>query len=158
MARRAPRPSFQVELRPAAEQDYGFAEHLYVQTMRPLLQKLGAWDETDLLGRFKTSFDVTNVRIIRVNGMDAGFMQISETETEINIDQIHLLEGFRSQGIGSRLIGHLQRTAITKNKPLSLAVIRGNPALALYQRLGFVTVTEDVTKLFMRSAQTPKAT
>jgi ribosomal protein S18 acetylase RimI-like enzyme len=147
----AARPSLQVELRPATEQDYAFAERLYVETMRPLLQNLEAWDEADVLGRFKASFDVAQVQIIRVDGTDAGFMQTSEMEAEINLDQIHLEKGYRSRGIGSRLIGDLLCTAAARDKDLSLAVVHGNRALALYQHLGFQIVGKDATKLYMRA-------
>jgi ribosomal protein S18 acetylase RimI-like enzyme len=149
--RGAPQPPLRVELRPATEHDYAFTERLYVQTMRPLLQKLGAWDEVDVLGRFKTCFAAGgDVRIICVDGIDAGFLQTSETETEINLDQIHLNGRYRSLGIGSHLIRDLQRAAVAKHKSLALAVVHGNPALALYQRLGFVTTDQDATKLYMR--------
>ena len=146
----AARPPLKVNLRPVTDEDYAFAERLYVETMRPLLQRLEAWDEADVLGRFRTSFDVTQVRIIRVDGKDAGFVQTSETDAEINLDQIHLLRTYRSRGIGRQLIGDLQRAATAKSKALSLAVVRGNRALALYQRLGFIIVSEDATKLYMR--------
>jgi ribosomal protein S18 acetylase RimI-like enzyme len=147
----AAHPSLQVNLRPATEQDYAFAERLYVETMRPLLRNLEAWDEVDVLGRFRGSFDVAQVQIIRVDGTDVGFMQTSETEAEINLDQIHLKKGYRSRGIGSRLIGDLLCTAAARNKDLSLAVVHGNRALALYQHLGFQIVGKDATKLYMRA-------
>jgi GNAT superfamily N-acetyltransferase len=153
MARTAARPSFQVELRLATERDYGFVERLYVESMRPLLLRLDAWDEADVLGRFRGSFDVTHVRIIRVDGADVGFIQTSETDAEINLDQIHLRKRYRSRGIGSRLIGDLLRADAARNKALSLAAVRGNRALALYQRLGFLTVSTDATKLYMRAGQ-----
>jgi ribosomal protein S18 acetylase RimI-like enzyme len=143
-------PSVKVELRPAIEQDYWFAERLYVETMKPLLQSLQAWDRENVLGRFRASFDITHVQIIRVEGRNVGFMQMSETDAEINLDQIHLRKSYRSRGIGSRLIGDLQRGAIAKKKALTLAIVRGNRALALYQRLGFLVVAEDATKLYMR--------
>lgn len=144
------RPSLQVDLRPATKEDYAFAERLYVETMRPLLQRLDAWDEADVLGRFRESFDVIQVRIVRFAETDVGFMQTSETAAEINLDQIHLRRGYRCRGIGSRLIGDLQSAAVAKKKALSLAVVRGNRALVLYQRLGFIVVGEDATKLYLR--------
>jgi GNAT superfamily N-acetyltransferase len=153
MTSRPPPPAFQVELRPATEADYAFAERLYVETMKPLLQRLEAWDEAELLGRFRGSFDVTHVRIIRVDDADVGFIQISETDAQINLDQIHLRKHYRSRGIGSQLIGGLLRAAAARDKALSLAVVRGNRALALYQRLGFSTVGTDATKLYMRAGQ-----
>jgi ribosomal protein S18 acetylase RimI-like enzyme len=150
MSGSAAQPSLEVDLRPATERDYGFAERLYIATMRPLLRKLEAWDEAELLGRFRASFEVAQVRIIQADGRDAGFLQTSETEAEINLDQIHLHRTHRSRGIGSQLIRDLQRAAIAKKKALALAVVRGNRALELYQRLGFNVIGEDATRLYMR--------
>jgi ribosomal protein S18 acetylase RimI-like enzyme len=78
-------------------------------------------------------------------------MQTSETEAEINLDQIHLQQGYRSRGIGSQLIGDLLHAAAARKKALCLAVVHGNRALALYQRLGFMTVGKDATKLYLRT-------
>jgi ribosomal protein S18 acetylase RimI-like enzyme len=146
----AARPSLRGDLRPATGQDYAFAEQLYIETMRPLLRKLKAWDEADVVGRFRAAFRVADVQIIRVEGTDVGFIQTSETDAEINLDQIHLRKDFRSRGIGSQLIRDLQRAARAKRKALALAVVRGNRALALYQRLGFIVIGEDATKLYLR--------
>jgi ribosomal protein S18 acetylase RimI-like enzyme len=142
--------SLRIDLRAATERDYAFAARLYVATMKPLLQKLEAWDAADLLGRFKSSFDVARVRIIQVDGRDAGFLQTSETESEINLDQIHLLRSYRSRGVGSQLIRDLQRAAAAKRKALALAVVHGNRALGLYRRLGFRVLDEDPIRLYMR--------
>jgi ribosomal protein S18 acetylase RimI-like enzyme len=150
MASSEPGLTRQVDLRPATERDYAFAERLYVETMQPLLQALQAWDEADVLGRFRANFNLAQVKIIQVGGSDVGFVQTSETDTEIRLDQIHLQRAQRSRGIGSQLIGDLQRAALAEKKALTLAVVRGNRALALYQRLGFIVVREDATKLYMR--------
>lgn len=144
------RRSLPIGLRPATERDYAFAERLYVETMRPLLQRLEAWDEAEALGRFKASFEVGDTQIIRVAGADVGFVQTSETDAEINLDQIHLQDGYRAKGIGSKLIRDLLRTAAARDKAVCLAVVHGNPAVDLYRRLGFKVIAEDATKLYMR--------
>jgi GNAT superfamily N-acetyltransferase len=156
VASSAARSSLRVELRPATERDHAFAERLYVETMKPLLQELQAWDAADVLGRFRRSFGTAHVQIIRVDGRDVGFMQTSETDAEINLDQIHLRNGYRSRGVGSRLIGDLQCAAMAKKKTLALAVVRGNRALTLYQRMGFLVIAEDATKLYMRYGNVPR--
>jgi ribosomal protein S18 acetylase RimI-like enzyme len=138
-----------VNLRPARAADYDYAERLYVRTMQPLLSGLGAWDEDDVLDRFRRHYATARVSTIRVDGRNAGFLQTSETEADINLDQIHLEAAYRSRGIGSQLIRDLQREARAKNKTLSLSVVRNNPAIALYERLGFRLVDEDATKLHM---------
>jgi ribosomal protein S18 acetylase RimI-like enzyme len=138
-----------VDLRPARKIDSALSERLYIETMQPLLSRLGAWDEDDVLDRFRRHYATARVSTIRVDGRKAGFLQTSETEADINLDQIHLEAAYRSRGIGSQLIRDLQREAQAKNKTLSLSVVRNNPAIALYERLGFRLVDEDATKLHM---------
>jgi ribosomal protein S18 acetylase RimI-like enzyme len=145
----------QVQLRPATEQDFGFAERLYLETMRPLLQRLEAWDEGEARVKFCGYYRVEEVRIITIGGGDAGFFQVSEKGDGIILAQIHLEGPYRSQGIGSCLIRDLLRDAGARNLPVSLSVVRHNPARGLYERLGFRVIGEDDTRLHMRWRAAP---
>ncbi len=139
-----------LKLRRARQGDYDFAEGLYLDSMKSLLTELGAWNEQEVLSKFKHYFEPDHARIISVDGTDAGWLQVSETKHDINLDQIYIAEGFRRQGIGSRLIGDLLATAETKKKPILLSLVCNNPALGLYQRFGFRTVGQDDNRLHMR--------
>jgi ribosomal protein S18 acetylase RimI-like enzyme len=150
MAKTAARPSFQVELRPATKPDYGFVEGLYVETMKPLLQRLEAWNEIEARARFRSYYQLDEVRIITVDGRDAGFLQVSEKDDEITLAQIHIEAPYRSRGIGTALIKAMLRDARAKKKPVSLSVVKHNPAQTLYERLGFRVIGEDDTKHHMR--------
>jgi GNAT superfamily N-acetyltransferase len=137
-------------LRAGRPGDYAYAERLYRETMQPLLTALGAWDEADIIPRFRRRFKPEEVRVIGVDGADAGWLQVAETEAGVTLMQIHIEEAFRSCGIGSRLIRDLLAEARAKAKPVSLSVVRNNRALELYRRLGFRVVGGDATKFFMR--------
>jgi ribosomal protein S18 acetylase RimI-like enzyme len=77
-------------------------------------------------------------------------MQVSETASGLHLYQIHIIEGYRNRKLGTHLIKALQDCACAKTQPITLNVIRGNPALALYRRLGFRVVGGDGEKLHMR--------
>ena len=68
----------------------------------------------------------------------------------ISLAQIHVEPPYRSRGIGMELIKDLLHDARTKTKPVSLSVVKHNPAQTLYERLGFRVIGEDETKLHMR--------
>jgi ribosomal protein S18 acetylase RimI-like enzyme len=165
MTKRAPQGSAEAavpafELRPARERDYAYTEMLYVQTMKPLLTRLGAWDEADVLAKFRSDYRPDEIRIITVGGRDVGFLHVEEKEGEISLAQIHIEAPYRSRGIGTLLIKDLLRTARAKNKPVSLSVVKHNPAQGLYERLGFKVIGEDDIKLHMRrqaGARKPRA-
>jgi ribosomal protein S18 acetylase RimI-like enzyme len=140
----------QVDLRPARKSDYDYAQRLYVETMRPLLTRLDAWDENDVIAKFRGHYNLDDVSIIMVNGRDAGFLQVEENADGITLAQIHIEAPYRSRGIGSRLIRDLLSESRAKSKPVSLSVVKHNPAQVLYERLGFQIAGQDETKLHMR--------
>ncbi len=137
-------------LRDADESDYWFVKKLYIQTMKPLLMKLDAWDETDVINKFNGHYKLTEVQVILVDDRNVGWLQISETAQEWELAQIHIEQEFCSQGIGTQLIRKLMKEAQKKGKSVCLSVVRGNPALSLYQRLRFSIIGEDEQKLHMR--------
>lgn len=143
------------QLRSAREADYRFAEALYLLTMEPLLVENGAWSEERLIENLKISFKLEEVRIITVDGRDVGWLQVSETEQHFKLGQIHIERAFRSRGIGSQLIQELFDRAGAKSKPVLLSVVRSNPAVALYERLGFRIVDGDRDKFHMRWERSP---
>ena len=143
-------PDLSFEFRIAQDGDYDFAERLYLATMKPLLSRLGALDEPELIANFKRLYRPGDVKIIVVDGVDAGWLQISESEREISLYQIHIKSGYRARGIGPALMQDLLARGRIREKPISLYVVRNNPAVALYKRLGFKVVGEDETKLHMR--------
>jgi len=75
--------------------------------------------------------------LILAKGEVAGRLYVGHWQREIRIVDIALLPPFRGAGIGSRLLQALQERARTDGKPLSIHVEKTNPALRLYQRLGF---------------------
>jgi GNAT superfamily N-acetyltransferase len=56
---------------------------------------------------------------------------------ELRLIDIALLPPFQRQGLGSQLVLYLQQLAAAQSLPMSLHVAINNPAIALYQRLGF---------------------
>jgi GNAT superfamily N-acetyltransferase len=70
----------------------------------------------------------------RWSGQDRGF---GDTIPEL---AIAVLPAYRGQGVGTRLLSHLLETARFTSPSISLAVRAINPAVHLYERLGFEKV------------------
>lgn len=138
------------DLRPARDGDYAFAERLYVESMQPLLSRLDAWDEADVLAKFREYYNRDDVRIIAVDSRDVGFLHACKEADGVTIAQIHIEAAYRSRGIGTQVIQAVLNAARARKKPVTLSVVRHNPAQALYERLGFQIVGEDATKVHMR--------
>ena len=137
-------------MRPGRQEDFEFARRLYFSSMKPLLEALDAWNPEEKDAAFKSYFDVDEIRIIMLNGKDVGWIQVSHTEKEFCLDQVHLLECARDQGIGTTLIKDTIAEAAAHNKNVSLSLVKGNRAIRLYERLGFRRVAEDSTKIHKR--------
>lgn len=140
----------ETSLRPAADGDYDFAVGLYLESTKPLLVALGRWDEARVVRRFRRAFKLEQTQVIHVNGSDIGWMHVSRAADGFHLHQLHLLERFRNRGIGTRLIEALLDNARREGRKVVLNVLRGNPAVSLYRRLGFRIVGEDAEKHIMQ--------
>lgn len=127
----------QFRLRDARDTDYAFAKALYLETMETLLSELGAWDRIEFTGRIRRSFKPDEIQIIVYENNDIGFIHLIETSSDINIAQLHLADGYRGLGIGTKIIVKLVDRAEFEGKTLSLSAPRNNAAIRLYKRLGF---------------------
>jgi ribosomal protein S18 acetylase RimI-like enzyme len=125
------------QLRDARDSDFPFAEALYLGTMEPLLSELGDWDRDKFCKRIRALFKAPESQVITADGRDIGFMQVIVTKTDFNIAQLHLVDGYRDQGIGAQIVTDLVARAERDGKTISLSVPRNNRAIALYKRFGF---------------------
>ena len=135
------------ELRPARRDDFAFAEAIYIDSMRPLMVELGAWNEAERRAALRRSFKASDFSIVAVDGRDIGWMQVSERDTDYNLAQIQLLPEFCGGGIGTRLISDLLQRARREGKTVSLSSVRNNRAIGLYRRLGFRIIDPDATPI-----------
>jgi ribosomal protein S18 acetylase RimI-like enzyme len=94
--------------------------------------------------RHRAAFDV-----ILVDGQPAGRLYVSREDDEIRIVDIALLPEYCNRGIGTTLLKGLQSEAAAAGKPLRIHVERFNPALRLYERLGFRQIDDRGVYLFM---------
>ena len=139
-------------MRAALLDDYSFALALYLRSAKPLLARLGRWDDARVVSRFARGYQRSQVQIIRSGEQDIGWIQIAELHDRFALEQIHLVEGFCNRGIGTEVLTRLMRHADALGKAVSLNVMHGNRARELYERFGFEVVGEDADKLHMRAS------
>lgn len=85
--------------------------------------------------------------VILCDGEPAGRLYVLHSPEEIRIVDIALLPEHRGAGIGSRLLQDVLTEAAASGKCVSIHVERFNPAMRLYERLGF-TKQEEVGVYF----------
>ncbi|MFN8633977.1 MAG: GNAT family N-acetyltransferase [Chloroflexota bacterium] len=99
---------------------------------------------------YRANYANATFDVILVDGQPAGRLYVARWPDEIRIMDIALLASFRGRGIGSHLLGALQREAAAAQKPLRIHVERFNPALSLYARLGFRLLEDRGVYLFLQ--------
>jgi ribosomal protein S18 acetylase RimI-like enzyme len=92
----------------------------------------------------EASFDV-----ILVEGEPAGRLYVHRGRSEIRIVDIALLPEHRGNGVGTGLLEKLLAEGDADGKSLTIHVERMNPALRLYERLGFSVVEDKGVYLFL---------
>jgi ribosomal protein S18 acetylase RimI-like enzyme len=94
-------------------------------------------------------------QVVLLDGEPVGRLYVDRREDEIRIVDIALLPEHRRQGLGTTLLRELLGEADATGKRLTIHVERFNPALRLYERLGFVQVKDEgVYVLLERPAAT----
>lgn len=149
-----------VALRSVEPGDGEFLYRVYASTRREELAQTG-WSEEQKAFFLRMQFDAQS-RYYREQYEDAAFSVILEDESpagrlyvarwpeEIRIVDIALLPEHRNAGIGGGLIESLISESESSGRPLSIHVERFNPALRLYERLGFEVAEDKGVYLLMR--------
>jgi GNAT superfamily N-acetyltransferase len=140
-----------VHLRAYQAQDFNFARQLYFETMRWAIQRLFGWDQAHQEASFAGWFHPDEVSIIVADSVDVGWIQQREDADAIFLGSIYVKPGMQRRGIGTRVIQMVLDLGRQHSLPVTLAVMKINPAAALYQRLGFQIAHEDEHKLYMRA-------
>jgi GNAT superfamily N-acetyltransferase len=89
--------------------------------------------------QYQFTYPTAIQQIIESDGVPAGRLIVDRSANETLLVDIALLPEFRNRGIGATILNDLQ----AEGKKIILRVIRSNPAVNLYQRLGFVFVGEE---------------
>ena len=145
--------SHSVTCRTAGEADSEFVFSVYASTRTEELARV-PWSleerERFLRQQFRAqdhsyhnNYPGAEFFIIVVDGTDGGRLYVHRRVDEIRIMDIALLPGFRGQGIGTYLLKELLREGQGSSRIVTIHVETFNPALRLYQRLGFTQVAEN---------------
>ncbi|WCM23508.1 GNAT family N-acetyltransferase [Paraburkholderia bryophila] len=141
-------------LRPATHADEAFLFELRKATMTEHLTRVGeAVDDAAHRARLLHRYDAAQV--ICIDGAPAGLLKAYRTGTEWVVVQVQIVPARQGHGIGARALQAVLRIAQTDALPVTLKVLKGNPAKRLYDRLGFEIDGEDEMQFYMR--YTPRA-
>jgi ribosomal protein S18 acetylase RimI-like enzyme len=141
----------EIYVREARPADVDFARALYFQTMRGMIDPLFGWDQRRQEESFAGWFHVEEAAIIVADGREVGWLQTRTNEREVFLASHYLRPDMQRRGIGTYILRKLIADSAQRSKTVTLAVMKINPAVRLYQRLGFRVTHEDLYKFYMRS-------
>jgi len=136
-----------VTLRVARPADEEFLHTVYASTRAEEFAQVD-WDDAQKatffrsqseaqLAYYREHYTGAEYLIIVSEGADIGRLLLHRHGADLRLMDIALLPEARGAGIGTALVRDLMRESCTMGKPLVLHVEELNPAMRLYQRLGF---------------------
>lgn len=151
-------------LRSATEADSSFLAAVYASTRTEELAVTG-WSDEQKAAFCTSQFQAQTTHylqhypqaeyfVIEFADIPAGRLYMDRRATEIRIMDIALLPEHRGKGLGTQILQTLQAEATGAQKSLSIHVEKFNPALLLYQRLGFVMKEDKGVYLLMEWSPT----
>ena len=140
-----------VASRPATLEDLSFLVSLRLRTIDPHIRAAGT-QLTLVEHEARARSNLESCSIFVASGRPVGMMKVLRTPGLWNVDQFQIEPDLQRQGIGAQLMRTLQQEALQAKVRLALSVLKGNPALRLYERLGFKIVSETESIYAMESA------
>jgi len=148
-----------IELRAVTPGDESFIEKVYRSTREAELEMTN-WPEEQKNAfiimqsmaqeaEYRAKFSNAVFQLVLYKKKPAGRFYTWEGEEEIRLIDITLLPEFRGKGIGSFLLNELISRSAKSRKKISLHVDPGNPAISLYNRNGFVHISNNGRYCYM---------
>jgi ribosomal protein S18 acetylase RimI-like enzyme len=148
-----------VSLRRVEPRDEEFLYRVYAGTRTEELAVV-PWDDAQKDAFLRAQFDAQSrwyrehyaratYEVVLVDGEPAGRLYLHRAESEIRIVDIALLPEHRGNGVGSSLLNNVLAEADATGRRVTIHVERFNPALRLYERLGFSVAEDKGAYLFL---------
>jgi ribosomal protein S18 acetylase RimI-like enzyme len=142
----------EISFRPVRDDDRELLFRLYASTREEELA-VTPWTEEQKTAFLRQQFEAQHAfyteqfadaeySIVLLGGEPAGRLYVDRREEEIRLIDIALLPEHRGQGVGGELMRDLLAEGEETGLPVTIHVERFNPALRLYERLGFRHVEE----------------
>jgi ribosomal protein S18 acetylase RimI-like enzyme len=136
-----------IRLRPIRDADGPFLRRLYASTREAEMQ-LVSWTDGEKVAFldqqfeaqhrcYQKQFSAASFDVVEADGEPVGRLYVDRRVDELRIIDIALLPGWRRRGLGGALLTAILDEAEAAGKAVRIHVERNNPALRLYERLGF---------------------
>jgi GNAT superfamily N-acetyltransferase len=138
-------------LRPAGAADLDFLVALRLATMAPQFARQGIVHSAEE-HRLRAEYRLDAAQIIEHAGRPIGLLKLLRADDTWEVRQLQIAPGFQGRGLGGAVLRRVIAEADAQRAPLTLGVLKLNPARRLYARLGFAICGESDDSFAMRRA------
>ncbi|MDX1491525.1 MAG: GNAT family N-acetyltransferase [Pseudohongiellaceae bacterium] len=142
-----------LQLRSATSEDIDWLYDTFKTTMGEYIEKTWGWDELLQRHSFEQNLPPASFLIASINDEDLGACSLIEKRDSLHLEIALIIEEKQGQGIGRQLLLEIQQRARAIHKPILLSVLKINPAVRFYKRLGFEVYDQDQWSFKMRWSQ-----
>lgn len=149
----------ELTFRPISDADLPFLYEVYASTRTEELAILDWTDaqKTDFLRMqfraqhvyYQEHYGDSEFLVMLWKGQPIGRLYVRRRPEEIHIIDIAILPAWRQQGIGTSILRDVLAEGEAKRLPVRIHVEKQNPALRLYERLGFTPCEDQGVYLFL---------
>ena len=132
------------------EENFAFALAAKKEALGPYVIPKWGWDDEAQRRILEEHWEARNFRRIVVDGQAAGTVSMEEKPGEWFFSDFYLFNAFQRRGIGGEVLSRFLADAARVRVPVTLKVIKWNPARSLYERHGFAVTGETETHYLMR--------
>lgn len=149
-----------ISFRPIEAGDFEFLYLVYASTRSDIEQVQWSEEQKQQFLRmqfqaqhthYQQHFENARFQIVLRDDQPIGRLYVDDRPDELRIIDIALLPEHRRQGIGRSILTDLLAEATRQGKPVRIHVERFNPALALYERMGFQKIGDTGVHLLMEA-------
>jgi len=140
----------QITRRPASKQDLEMIYRILRASLGPYIEQ--TWGKLDDLAQRKRFDEVTRVEdhsIVELQRRPIGCLCFGQSDVEFRLIRLLIRPEFQRLGLGTQILKEVLALADDRRLPVRLRVLRVNPARRLYERHGFLVVSEDETHYTM---------
>lgn len=139
-----------IHFRKAKEDDHKFIFRLTEEVMKNYVKEI--YPNTVEQHKYfqENCSDIENTRLICSADKIIGRITVREDYECFYLYEIHLLPEMQGQGIGRAVILNLIENSVKKNKDIYLKVLKNNPVIKLYKKLGFDIYNQSEDRFYMR--------
>jgi len=126
--------------RPGNAADSDWLWSTYKDLLRNSVEQQWGWDEFTQRAGFKTHLPAHKFTILSLHDSIVAAYCVKPYQQHMRVEMILVPKEYQGHGVGNRIMQSLKSAAFSQGKSITLDVIKANPVVGFYEKLGFKRV------------------